>query len=55
MRQYQIDDIHRRIRNILDQYPAGDWTLEESRSVLVVLAEIVRGRQSVGDVVELGA
>lgn len=51
----QIDDIHRRIRNILVAYPATEWTLEESCSVLENLASIVRARQSMGDVVDLGA
>lgn len=51
----QIDDIHRRIRNILLAYPATDWTLEESCSVLEALAGIVRARQTMSDVIDIGA
>lgn len=43
---HRIDDIHRRIRNILAAYPATDWTLEESRSVLDAVSGIVRARQA---------
>jgi len=39
-----IEDVHHRIRNILDQYPASSWTLEESQAVLATLAGIVRAR-----------
>jgi hypothetical protein len=44
---YRIVDTHRRIRNILAAYPATDWTLEESCSVLENLVGIVRARQAV--------
>jgi hypothetical protein len=43
---HRIVDTHRRIRNILDHYPASAWTLEESQAVLSVLASIVRARQT---------
>ena len=43
---HRIVDTHRRIRNILDQYPASAWTLPESQAVLSVLASIVRARQT---------
>jgi hypothetical protein len=43
---HRIVDTHRRIRNILDQYPASAWTLEESQAVLSVLSSIVRARQT---------
>ena len=33
-----IADVHRRIRNILDQYPATEWTLKESLAVLGTLS-----------------
>jgi DNA repair ATPase RecN len=49
---YQIADAHRRIRNILDQYPASAWTLEESQAVLSALAGIVRARQSAADEID---
>lgn len=53
---YQLDDIHRRMRNILKQYPADEWTVEESSGVLAALAAIVRARQSKTDIVDdLGA
>ncbi len=55
MQQYQIDDTHRRIRNILKCCPATEWTLEESQAVLAVLAGILRARQSGGEVIDLGA
>jgi hypothetical protein len=45
---YQIDDVHRRIRNILNACPATSWSLEESRTVLDVVAGILRDRQAVG-------
>ncbi len=45
----RIADAHRRIRNILDQYPASAWTLEESQAVLSVLAGIARARQAAVD------
>ena len=51
--QYEIDDVHRRIRNILKACPATSWSLEESRMVLDVVASIFRSRQ--GDVVDLAA
>lgn len=51
----ELDDIRRRIRNILDQYPAAAWDLHEAKLVLGALSEIVRGRQSASDVVERGA
>ena len=35
---HRIADTHRRIRNILDAYPASDWTLAESAAVLAGLA-----------------
>jgi hypothetical protein len=44
---YRIVDTHRRIRNILDQYPASAWTVEESQAVLEALSGIVRARQAV--------
>jgi hypothetical protein len=49
---YQLRDVHRRIRNILDVYPATSWDLSESQAVLAALAGIVRGRQAVGDVID---
>lgn len=51
--QHRIDDVHRRIRNMLKQYPAASWDLEESQVVLDALSVIVRGRQSVADVIDL--
>lgn len=50
-----IDDVHRRIRNILDHYPASDWTLEESLMVLDCMSRMVRARQTASDVVSLTA
>jgi hypothetical protein len=41
---HELNDVHRRIRNILNVYPAGTWTLDEWKIVLAALAEIVRGR-----------
>ena|GEM_PF-6872562 len=56
MAQYGgIKDVQRRIRNILITYPATDWTLEESVVVLDALSEIVRGRQTPGNVVVLAS
>lgn len=55
MPQRQVDDVHRRIRNILKECPAESWSLEESCAVLSTLAGIVRARQSGSDVVDLGA
>ena len=55
MHQYQIDDCHRRIRNVLTACPATSWSLEESQRVLAVLAELVRSRQAEGNVIDLGA
>jgi len=43
---YQIDDVHRRIRNILKACPATSWTLDESQAVLDTVAGIVRARQA---------
>jgi hypothetical protein len=43
---HRIVDTHRRIRNILNQYPASAWTAEESQAVLNTLAGIVRARQA---------
>jgi len=43
---YQIDDVHRRIRNILNACPATSWSVEESRMVLDVVAGIFRARQA---------
>jgi len=53
--QYQIDDVHRRIRNILKACPATSWSLEESRTVLDAVASIFRSRQAGADVVDLTA
>ena len=47
MTTYELDDTHRRIRNLLDACPATSWSLEESAVVLEALAGIVRARQSV--------
>jgi len=52
---YELGDIHRRIRNILDVCPAASWTLDESVIVLDALAAIVRTRQAAGDVIDLAA
>ena len=52
---YQIDDVHRRIRNILKACPATSWSLEESRMVLDVVASIFLSRQLAGDVIDLAA
>jgi hypothetical protein len=46
---YQIDDVLRRIRNILNVCPATSWTVDESRAVLDVVAGIFRARQAVGN------
>ena len=51
----QLGDTHRRIRNILDVYPATTWTLDESMIILDALATIVRRRQAAGDVIDLTA
>jgi hypothetical protein len=40
----QLNDVHRRVRNILDAHPAETWTLEESKIVLDAVSEIVRRR-----------
>jgi hypothetical protein len=40
----QINDIHRRIRHILNHCPATSWTLEESLIVLDALSGIVLAR-----------
>lgn len=54
--QHQIDDVHRRIRNVLDICPATSWNLEESKIVHDALQRIIRARQSDGDdVVDLTA
>ena len=53
--QYEIDDVHRRIRNILKACPATSWSLEESRTVLDAVASIFRSRQAGADVVDLTA
>lgn len=50
MRQYELDDTNRRIRNILKLHPQDDWTLDEARAVLATLSGIVRVRQGSGDV-----
>ena len=47
---YKLNDARRRICSLLDAYPPGEWTLEESRAVLATLAEIVGARQSVARV-----
>ena len=52
---YELGDIHRRIRNILDVCPAASWTLDESVIVLDALAAIVRTRQAARDVIDLDA
>jgi hypothetical protein len=41
-----IADTFRRIRNILDVYPAEDWTPEDARDVLATLSLIVCRRQA---------
>jgi hypothetical protein len=41
---YQLRDVRRRTRNILDRFPAAGWDLAESEIVLAALAQIVRGR-----------
>lgn len=46
-----IEDVHRRVRNILDVYPATTWDLAEATEVLAALESIVRGRQAMGDVI----
>ena len=51
--RYEICDVHRRIRNILDNCPAVSWTLDESILVLNVLSGIVRTRQALSDVIDL--
>jgi hypothetical protein len=40
----QLRDVRRRIRNMLDRFPASGWDLAESEAVLAALAGIVRGR-----------
>jgi hypothetical protein len=40
----QLRDVRRRIRNILDRFPASGWDLAESEAVLAALCRIVRGR-----------
>ena len=40
--QHRLNDVQRRIRNILVAHPASTWTLEESQIVLAALSEIVR-------------
>ena len=47
--------INRRIRNLLNYYPAKDWTDEHAEMVLEVLTEIVKIRQATADVVVLRA
>lgn len=46
MHAYELKDVHRRIRNILAEYPATDWTLDESKFVLAALAAVVQMRQA---------
>jgi hypothetical protein len=48
-----LRDVHRRIRNILDVFPAPSWDLAEAETVLAALGEIVRGRPE-GERVGLG-
>lgn len=45
MDRCELNDVHRRMRNILAVYPATSWTLGESRLVFSALEAIVRGRQ----------
>jgi hypothetical protein len=44
-----IEDTRRRIRNILDVYPAAGWSPGEAQEVLKALARIVRSRQGAVD------
>lgn len=48
-----LSDIHRRSRNILDVCPAKSWDLGEAGIVLAALETIVRGRQRMGDVIDM--
>jgi len=52
---YELDDVHRRIRNILHACPATGWTLSESLAVLEALAGIIRARQQASDVIDFVA
>jgi hypothetical protein len=41
----ELRQVHRRIRDILDRFPASSWDhLAEAEAVLAALAGIVRGR-----------
>ena len=47
------NDIHRRIRNITDAYPASGWDADESAPILAALESLVRGRQTIASVVDI--
>lgn len=40
----ELRGVHRRIRNMLDSFPASTWNLAESKAVEVAVARIVRRR-----------
>jgi hypothetical protein len=48
--QPPIEDTRRRIRNILNAFPASEWTADEAQEVLKALSLIVRGRPFNGGV-----
>jgi hypothetical protein len=50
-----MEDVHTRIRSILDVYPAPTWNLPQSERVLAALVTIVREKQARADVLDLGA
>jgi len=49
----ELNEVHRRIRNILSSCPAISWSLQESVIVFDALARIVRTRQSGADLIDL--
>jgi hypothetical protein len=48
MDRIELDDMLRRIRNIVDAYPQGSWRLDEAKAVLAALSGMVRVRQGDG-------
>lgn len=49
MDSIELEDINRRIDNLIAAHPRDGWTLEEARAIYSTLAGIVRVRQGRGD------